>query len=203
MESRATLLKISVLSAIVFLIALTDTLMHHGISNGINPWLTQALWIDPYQHPIYYDAVEHLTRLGSDGISFLIIVVILGYLAFKRQWLVLCYSIVTLTIIYGIGAVCKELINSPRPLFPLETDSFPSGHTIRASMYCGLLLFLQKIHQIKLPKITIPLVLLFIPLLVGFTRLALGKHWPSDLIASYALSIGFFSLAIYMNARRG
>jgi len=190
----STLLKLSFLCGIIFLFAFYDTITHHGVTGTFNQWILESTFVTSNYYGKYFLTLKMLSTLGGSSVFIVSMVLTYGYLACRRQWFISFYSIIVIGIILGITLLCKELIDSPRPLFPFDINSFPSGHTVRASVSCGLVLFLHAIGIIKLPRTAIYL-LIVIPLVVGYTRIGLGKHWPSDVIASYALTTGLFSLA--------
>lgn len=107
-----------------------------------------------------------------------------------------------------INTLLKRLIGRPRPApdlvmvyRDLETLSFPSGHVTFYVSYFGFLFF---VSYATLPRGSLArrlaLVVTALPIvLVGFSRVYLGAHWPSDTLGAYLLSgvwLGF-SLDIY------
>jgi undecaprenyl-diphosphatase len=77
--------------------------------------------------------------------------------------------------------------NGNHSIFKNDKYSFPSGHTLIAVVLCFILI--KKYKNFKYINI-----LYFVPVLVGFSRVFLGVHYPSDVI--FALIIGsiYFSL---------
>ncbi len=93
-----------------------------------------------------------------------------------------------------MGAQLKALFARPRPtVFPplvLETSySFPSGHTLSAVAFYGLLAILLWTHRRRVWAVLVGLW----PLIVAVSRVYLGVHYPSDVLAS--LTIGIVWLA--------
>lgn len=125
------------------------------------------------------------TFLG-DGLFSILMVVFFWVFLKKRN---LAFQILLAYMISGIGAqLLKRIFKAPRPreiidpahyayFFPGNTavgwDSFPSGHTTSAFALATLLaLFLN--------KKTWSLVLLIAAILVGYSRIYLGQHFPQD-----------------------
>ncbi|GAA4737663.1 hypothetical protein GCM10025783_05150 [Amnibacterium soli] len=112
----------------------------------------------------------------------------------------------------GVGSLLmtiagKDIIDRSRPLRmyavpPYESSpSFPSGHTLNATVIAGVvgyLLWLRR-HAIaaKVACIVAPIV---IAVVVGLTRVLLGAHWFTDVLAGWLL--GAFWLALVVTAHR-
>ena len=90
-----------------------------------------------------------------------------------------------------IGQGVKAVIERPRPDYllagPVPTSfSFPSGHSLYAFLFGGLLIFVVGNLAID-PKIRgcLQALLVLVILAVGASRVYLGVHWPSDVIGGY------------------
>lgn len=111
--------------------------------------------------------------------------------------------LLAITVIQGlINAGVKLLIGRPRPINSLvdvfvaeHGNSFPSGHVMFYTVFFGFiaLLALTRLPQSPFRWIVAGLAALLIAL-VGPSRIVLGSHWLSDVIAAYLL--GFVLLAI-------
>lgn len=91
--------------------------------------------------------------------------------------------------------------NRPRPVFDvpawhyLTSPGFPSGHSLAAVMCLGFLAYLvvPKIHSYFWKSMVVGLTLLII-LYVGFSRLFVGDHYPTDVLAGYAVGLAWAGL---------
>ncbi|MET9603512.1 phosphatase PAP2 family protein [Streptomyces sp. NPDC006512] len=94
----------------------------------------------------------------------------------------------------------KALVGRERPQWPDPVDSaqyaaYPSGHAMTATVVCGMLLWLL---PAKAPRGLVYgawAVAAVSVLGVGFTRLYLGVHWFSDVLAGWLLGVALVALA--------
>jgi undecaprenyl-diphosphatase len=93
-------------------------------------------------------------------------------------------------------AIMKSIINRPRPALPLhlvpETDaSFPSGHATDSAAVFVTIALLVAIFVVRRPlaravSVSAGLVATGV---IGLSRLELGVHWPTDVVAGWALGL--------------
>ncbi len=115
----------------------------------------------------------------------------------------MAYYVLFLGMMIGSSAfvyILKDLISRPRPSFiaPVITETsaaFPSGHAALSVVFYGLIayLFARNTKNTQTQK-NIVAVWIFIFILIGSSRLHLGVHFVSDVIAGYAT--GFFWISI-------
>ena len=109
-----------------------------------------------------------------------------------------------------VGGAFKLLLQRSRPdadvvrvSSELLDYSFPSGHTLLYVGFFGFLFYLAYTHLRRGPVRTTALVVLgALILLVGPSRVYLGHHWPSDVLASYALGLAYLVLLVRFYARQ-
>lgn len=109
-----------------------------------------------------------------------------------------------------VNFLLKLLIGRPRPTADLVnvfrelgTRSFPSGHVTFYVCYFGFLFF---VAYALLPRGSFvrraALVLAALPvLLIGFSRVYLGAHWPSDTLGAYLVSGLWLAFSLHMYRR--
>jgi undecaprenyl-diphosphatase len=113
--------------------------------------------------------------------------------------------LITLAGSAGLGEVLKLLFARPRPhLFPWLTGargwSFPSGHTLTATVLGGLLAWLMGRRLDGWRRVALWVGAGLWVVLVGLSRVYLGVHYPSDVLAS--LAVGGLCLLVAMYVSR-
>lgn len=135
-----------------------------------------------------------ITEVGYIYVIFPIMLVMLAYLIFKKKHY---WEALMLAASLGGGDVIKvtikKILQRERPIFnPLVEESgfsFPSGHSMAAMTFYGMLAY---ILWLQLPKGSIwrKVIVIVTPLVifvVGISRIYLGVHYPSDIIAGYTV----------------
>lgn len=155
---------------------------------------------DPIGPAALEQVMIDLTALGGYTLLTLFTLAVLGFLLLRRYF----GSAVLLTAAVVGGAILSQgfklLFDRPRPtLVPHLTEvvspSFPSGHaTLSAVVYLTLGALLAELfvqHRMKLYCLTLAII---ITALVGVTRVYLGVHWPSDVLAGWAIGLAWAAL---------
>ncbi|MEO7421812.1 MAG: phosphatase PAP2 family protein [Ornithinibacter sp.] len=97
----------------------------------------------------------------------------------------------------------KDLVGRARPpatlaVPPLESSpSFPSGHTLNATVLIGLMAYLLLLHQrsrgARTANVVVAVVLI---VAMGLSRIYLGHHWLTDVVAAWLLGFGWLAAVI-------
>src|SRR5688572_18982862 len=140
-----------------------------------------------------------MTALGGVAVVFAVTFAVAAYLAMIRKyhamWLVLVATLGGLTV----STVLKELFDRPRPdvdhFSYVYTSSFPSGHSmISAVVYLTLGSLLARLVEQRLVKVYVILVALLLTLLVGVSRVYMGVHYPTDVLAGWTAGLAWAML---------
>jgi undecaprenyl-diphosphatase len=155
----------------------------------------------------FAQAVSDFTALGGLTVLFLITGVTTGYFVIigKRN---LAFVIVS-TVLSGwmVSATIKLLVGRERPdivphLVAVHDASFPSGHAmVSAVTYLTLGTLLASIQQSKLASRYIITISVALTLLIGSSRIFLGVHFPTDVIAGWLLGAAW-AMICHAIARR-
>lgn len=136
-----------------------------------------------------------LTALGGLTVITLITLGTIGYLALRRKW---STSLLVLASIAGgalVSTALKAAFTRSRPtvvphLVDVASLSFPSGHSMLSAItYLTLGALLARTtadRRIKIYCLTLAVLLVF---LIGLTRLYLGVHFPTDVLAGWCAGI--------------
>ncbi len=146
---------------------------------------------DPLGPPWMEEVGRDITALGGNAVLILLTLAVLGFLLMDgKPRLAVVVLIATLGAL-GVSHTLKKTIDRDRPdLVPhnsvVYTASFPSGHSmLSASTYLTLGALLATAQRRKRIKVFILLVCTFVTLLVGISRVYLGVHWPTDVLAGW------------------
>ena len=141
-----------------------------------------------------------ITPLGGYAVVMLISLAVIGYLLVDAKRGAALWVLVSV----GGGAVLSNLlklaIERPRPelvarLVEVNTTSFPSGHaTLAAVTYLTLGALLSRVEARRRAKIYVLTVAVTLTLLIGVSRIYLGVHWPTDVLAGWCVGAAWATL---------
>lgn len=135
--------------------------------------------------------MSNITYLGSTVAVILVFAVIIFLTKDKLFRIILSLD---LTFLYFLRTLLKNTFRRPRPDYAminnLKDFSFPSGHTLFAvGFYGSLIYFLWKCNINKIIKYILTFIISIIILLVCTSRIYLGVHYFSDVLAGFILGI--------------
>jgi undecaprenyl-diphosphatase len=120
----------------------------------------------------------------------------------QKRYRDLILLLVTIAGAQVLNALLKISVQRARPSFadPLVTAigfSFPSGHAMGAMVFYGLMAyFLMRDAQRDSERLLIFLIFLLTVGLIGFSRIYLGVHYPSDVLAGYLAGLGWLTITL-------
>jgi len=148
---------------------------------------------DPIGSARFEEAVRDVTALGSFAVLSLVTLAAAGFLfALRRNAEA---GLVLFTAIGGqfVSETLKAVIGRPRPdlvahIVDTTSASFPSGHAMMsAAIYLTIGAMLARVQERRRARTYIHVVAVLITLLVGASRVYLGVHWPTDVLAGWCM----------------
>lgn len=131
------------------------------------------------------------TALGGVGVLLFISLVAIGYLLLDRRFRAALFTAVAVSGGQLLSTVMKIGYARPRPdLVPhgaiVYTASFPSGHAMMSAVtYLTLAALFGRVQPEPRLKAYFLFVAALLTLLVGISRVYLGVHWPTDVLAGW------------------
>lgn len=140
-----------------------------------------------------------ITSFASVKIMLLTCIIILFIKKLKHLRYLIILNVINDTT---INSILKLIFKRERPIDLMIVEetgySFPSGHTMIAAIFYGFIIYLvSKSKYKKTTKIIINTILTVLILLIGISRIYLGVHYATDVIASYLISISYLIIFIH------
>jgi membrane-associated phospholipid phosphatase len=131
-----------------------------------------------------------ITHIGGNGYVVVIILLVLFFVLVHRNWKFILQTVTVLLLATFSNMALKQVINRARPslehLVEVYTLSYPSGHAMSAMGFYGFLIFLVARYTINIfLKVSLITFLVLLILSIGISRIYLGVHYPSDVLAGY------------------
>ena len=166
----------------------------------IDDWI--ARWFNAHATPGFTQVMLVITHAHNTA-GMLVLTTVLGiyfYIRKARYWLLALLVSVPGGMLLNVAL--KNIFQRARPsldnpLLTLTTYSFPSGHTVAATLFYGLL----AAYLVCLPgkwkyRFLIALGACVLVALVGLSRMYLGVHYLSDVMAAVAVGCAWLAICI-------
>lgn len=161
---------------------------------------------DPIGAPWFEEAMRDITALGSAPALVIAVLAVFGFLALAKAWRPAVFILVASGGGLILSSLLKYTVDRPRPdLVPhgnlIYTSSFPSGHSMMSAVvYFTLAALVTRLIERRRLKGYALGVAMILTLLVGVSRIYLGVHWPSDVLAGWTAG-AVWALGCWLIAR--
>lgn len=158
------------------------------------------MWFHERLTPAFVSVLRAFAEFGSGEWVGAVVFVLVVFFAWKRWWPFLATLVLAVPGGMLMNECVKILVHRQRPFVDgsfvdWSGYSFASGHTIGATLLYGqLLLFLLPVLKARHSRLLCISGAVFLVLLVGFSRIALGAHFLTDVLA--AIFFGALWLAL-------
>jgi undecaprenyl-diphosphatase len=159
-----------------------------GMANGLHRFAGE--------HPGFATAMRTISNIGSPVAWWILLTPVFAWLLYRRLPRLAVFVAVTSIGSSLLNRAIKAAVDRARPhlVDPIATaagKSFPSGHTQSAVVGCGILVlvFLPIVHRRARPWLFAAASI--VVLLIGFSRIALGVHYFSDVIGAILIGLAW------------
>jgi undecaprenyl-diphosphatase len=179
-------------------------LVDHGRTSGLDH-AGLLFWRDGDLHPRgsanLMEAVRDITALGGTllrNLFAIMAVVALLFLRLRREATLLA---ATVALAWIVNSAIKHLVGRPRPeivphLMEAGGNSFPSGHSFNSAVvYISIALAFAAMSKRRSVRTTVIAAAIAASIIIAWSRVWLGVHWPSDVIAGWLGGAGWAFLA--------
>jgi undecaprenyl-diphosphatase len=151
-------------------------------------------------------AAQDVSALGNRPLLIVTVLVVIGYLALERMYHALGLVVIAVSGGGLLNTLLKYLFARERPdvvphLVPVTSLSFPSGHSVLAAvMYLTLGALLARVAVHRRTRLYVLTVAMLATFLVGVSRVYLGVHYPTDVLAGWCVGLAW-ALLCWLVAR--
>ena len=137
-----------------------------------------------------------ITEFGS--VVILISIATILFIVIRNKKIGFCIFL-NLAIIGALNQILKNIVQRPRPteygLINQSGYSFPSGHSMASVAFYGFLIYLifKKVKNKKVRN-TVIFCLALLIFLIGISRIYLGVHYTSDVLAGFLISVSYLMI---------
>ncbi|MCW8087419.1 phosphatase PAP2 family protein [Roseococcus sp. MDT2-1-1] len=161
---------------------------------------------NPLGPPWLAEMGRDVTALGGVAVLTLLTFLVAAFMALRRLWHAAWLLLAAVSSGILVSMALKGAFERARPdLVPhgsyVSSASFPSGHSMMAAVvYLTLGALLARVEPDRSVKAFVLSAAVLLALLVGVSRVYLGVHWPTDVLAGWTVGAGW-ALLFWLIAR--
>jgi membrane protein DedA with SNARE-associated domain/membrane-associated phospholipid phosphatase len=170
---------------------ITEDVIHHDPLTQIDVSLLE--WFHRHQTPLGVTIFGAITWLGSPIFITTVGLLTSAILARRRLWIPLLSWVLALAGDGALESVLKHAIQRPRPIYASaflhgNSFSFPSGHAMGSLVTYGMCAYLAATFwaRRRSTRVVVSAAAFVLVVAIGLSRLYLGVHYFSDVVAGYA-----------------
>lgn len=174
-------------------IVLTEAVVHHKALDGLDGPFRD--WVIDHRTGFVTEVMVNASRFGSTPSLVVVALATAAWLAWKGRGSDSLLVIGGSVGAFALGPVLKAVVERPRPALSehvvfVNSWSYPSGHSLNSMAVLGLLTVLAVRGQSgPVRRAALAVLGAFLVVVVGFSRVYLGVHWPSDVLAGWLIGV--------------
>jgi undecaprenyl-diphosphatase len=189
------------LAALWLFAGVTEDVVHHDPLTRFD--LTVTTLLRAHATPLGDKIASIVSALGSPVAMAIVGAGGMVLLLVRRKWVVLAAWVAAFGGAGLLTIILKNLIRRPRPAAAVDflygtTFSFPSGHALGSLVGYGILAYVigASFKETQKGRLRIVIATAVLVIAIGISRLYLGVHYFSDVVAGYAVGILWLSVCI-------
>ncbi|HEY0496562.1 MAG TPA: phosphatase PAP2 family protein [Kutzneria sp.] len=191
-------LKLSVLLGVAAVVLTVAVAVSAGPLLTLDNVVASGLHTYALGHPSFVRAMQVWTDVFQPWTFRAIVIAAAVWLLWRRQVRTAAWATGTILLCGAVESGLKAWIGRARPHWthPVSAavgDSFPSGHALTSAAGCAVLLALAWPTLGRRSRRAWSAVAVAVPFVTGFTRLALGVHFLSDVIGGWLIAAALFA----------
>ena len=150
--------------------------------------------------------MRDITALGGFTVLIFVTLTVIAFLWIERQYATLVFVCASIPGGFALAMWLKALSSRPRPdvvthLAEAALSSFPSGHSMMSAIvYITLGSLLSRLVERREVKFFVLAVPLFLTTIIGVSRVYVGVHYPTDVLAGWSAGLAW-SMLCWLVAR--
>jgi membrane-associated phospholipid phosphatase len=194
-----------VVCAVALFVALACVVLHEGAANALDRDV--LAWLRERAGPVLVRIMQVVSALHAPRAIVVMTALVALALAWRRDW---ADMLTVLVVVFGgatLNHLLKHGLQRARPVFGAPSAgpsdfSFPSGHVANATLLYGVVAALLICRSRAGPmKIGIVLGAALVVAAVALSRLVLGAHHPSDVLAALLVGVAWLALCLTLRER--
>ncbi|MFI6883454.1 phosphatase PAP2 family protein [Streptosporangium canum] len=183
------------LFSVPFILLLVFVMSSFAPLNDFDESVAHRLHAYALANPGYARFLNVATEVLGPNVWRALVVMAAAWFWFRGARRLAVWAVVTITVSGLLNLAVKEIVHRARPALPDPVSwapgaSFPSGHAMGAATgTCVLVLLLLPYLRSWTSRIAVWVVAAVLAVFVAYSRVALGVHWFSDVVAGIALGV--------------
>jgi undecaprenyl-diphosphatase len=148
-------------------------------------------------HPAWRSVLRAITHIGDTVTIVVVDVLLFAFCLVQKRRIVAAFVAVVGLGGWAVRILVRDLAGRPRPTDPLwsaDGDAFPSGHTTNASLMVVLVVIVAWPLANTAARWALVAGAVVVAGAVGFSRVAGGVHWPTDVLGGWLLALAVLGL---------
>ena len=163
-------------------------------------------WIISAKSAMVTSFLTGVTRVGEVWAMVALSLILLSYLLIKKLHIEALFFTIVMTLSGSLNPLLKHIFDRERPTILRLVDigglSFPSGHAMGSTAFFGTLCFLAHRKLKSTSRNTIIVLSTVFIALIAISRVYLGVHYPTDVLAGIACGLSCIFITQLMLYRR-